>query len=217
MPSKNSIKSFEVDSMYHVYNRGNNKRNIFIDEQDYSVFLSYLKYALLSSEEVKASEQVDRNLISEAQQFNLRRMGLEGKLELVSYCLMPNHFHLLFYQHDIDAITKIMRSIATGYVMYFNKRHDSSGRLFQGVYKASRIADDSYWQHISRYIHLNPVDLGVDFRDYDYSSYKYYSTRSEAAWVKPDKGMNGMGIHEYEKFVVDWIPQRNDMKPAVDR
>ena len=212
MPSKNSVKQFDTDSMYHVYNRGNNKRQIFFDDNDCAVFLSFLKYALLSDENFTANQEVDRSLISTAEEFNLRRLGLSGKLELVSYCLLPNHFHLQFYQYDIDAITKLMRSIATGYVMYFNKKYETSGSLFQGVYKASKIKDESYNQHISRYIHLNALDNGADFRYYDYSSYKYYSGSAKADWVHPDKGMNGMNPQQYEQFVTDWIPQRQEAK-----
>ena len=137
MPSKNSVKSFEPEAMYHVYNRGVDKRIIFVDERDYAVFLSFLKYALLSDDEIKQANYVDKNSISDSARFNLRREGLAKRLQLVSFCLMPNHFHLLLYQYDQEAITKLMRSIGTGYSMYFNKRHGRTGTLFQGVYKAS--------------------------------------------------------------------------------
>lgn len=212
MPSKNSVKQFDVDSMYHVYNRGNNKRQIFFDERDYAVFLSYLKYALLSDENISAKDEVDTSQLSENSRFELRRLGLAGKLELVSYCLMPNHFHLQFFQYNADAVTKIMRSIATGYVMYFNKRYGSSGSLFQGVYKAAKVDADAYYQHVSRYIHLNALDVGEDFRQYKYSSYKYYSAAAKADWVHPDKGMLEMSPEKYEEFVQDWIPYRKEIE-----
>lgn len=212
MPSKNSIKQFDVRSMYHVYNRGNDKRLIFHDERDYAVFLSYLKYALLSNESRQAKEQVDRSLISNAQQFNLRRLGLAGRVEIVSYCLMPNHFHLQLFQEDESAISTLMRSVATGYVTYYNKRYKKSGRLFQGVYKASKVTNDSYWKHISRYIHLNPLDIGADYRVYAYSSYKYYTGDAEAEWVNPTLGMSGMTVSEYKKFVEEWVGERDQLK-----
>ena len=215
MPSRNVVKQFDVDSMYHVYNRGNNKRQIFFDEQDYTVFLSFLKYALLSDEEFHADSEVDKSALSVSSKFELKRLGLSGRLELVSYCLMPNHFHLLFFQQGIDAITKIMRSIATGYVMYFNKRYNTSGSLFQGVYKASKIKDDAYYQHISRYIHLNALDTGADFRYYNYSSYKYYNKTATADWIHPEKGMQDMSPLQYEKFIYDWIPYRKEVKDTA--
>lgn len=213
MPSKNVVKDFEADAMYHVYNRGVNKMDIFTDKRDYSVFLSFLKYALLSDEANQYKDSVDTSLLTDAQRFNLRREGLADKLELVSYCLMPNHFHLLVYQYEPDAITRLMRSVATGYSMYFNKRHKRVGSLFQGVYKASRINSEDYWQHIGRYIHLNPLDLGVDYERYDYSSYQFFVGKAKADWVKPGLLMDDFrSIKEYEKFVRDWIPRRNDLK-----
>lgn len=213
MPSKNVVKQFEADAMYHVYNRGVNKMDIFTDERDYAVFLSFLKYALLSNEDTKRTDEVDPSLLTEAQRFNLRREGLADKLELVSFCLMPNHFHLLIYQHEPDAITRLMRSVATGYSMYYNKRHKRIGSLFQGVYKASHINSDMYWSHISRYIHLNPLDIGEEYKKYKYSSYRLFTGEANAEWVKPGLVKDGFrNTKEYEKFVKDWIPHRSDLK-----
>jgi putative transposase len=213
MPSRNSVKSFEPESMYHVYNRGVDKRIIFKDERDYAVFLSFLKYALLSDDEIKQVSLVDKNSISDSARFNLRREGLADKLELVSFCLMPNHFHLLLYQYDQEAITKLMRSIGTGYSMYFNKRYGRTGTLFQGVYKASRINSEGFWQHISRYIHLNPVDLGVDYETYTYSSYRNYIGTAKTDWLKPELVLGGFSKKsEYKKFVKDYLPYRKELK-----
>jgi len=212
MPSRNSIKQFDSDSMYHVYNRGNNKRTIFFDEKDYAVFLSYIKYALLSDDDFQARAEVSEELISSSSRFNLRRLGLHNRVELVAYCLMPNHFHLLLYQYDPDAIPALMRSIATGYSMYFNKRHNCSGKLYQGVYKAAPVDNQPYWEHISRYIHLNPIDLGVDYKTYDFSSYRQYMGYINAKWLKQDKGMIGASPEDYASFVESWIPYRKELK-----
>lgn len=212
MPSRNVVKQFVADKMYHVYNRGVEGRDIFMDERDYAVFLSFLKFALLSDSENQNNEVVDQTLISQAERFTLRRKGLADKVDLVSYCLMPNHFHLLFYQHTEEGITELMRSVITGYVLYFNKRHKRTGSLFQGVYKASPINTDPYWWHVSRYIHLNPLDLGVDYKDYPYSSYRFFAKKAEAEWVKPDIILSGFrSAHSYEHFVEEYIPQRNEL------
>ncbi len=217
MPSRNTIKNYESESMYHVYNRGVDKRTIFEDEQDYAVFLSYLKYALLSDENQSQEDLIDKEVISDAIRFNIRRLGLEGKIELVCFCLMPNHFHLLLYQHGIDAITKLMRSIATGYSSYFNKRHKRAGTLFQGRYKASKIDSQEYWDHISRYIHLNPVDLNVDIESYPYSSYRNYLGEAQAEWLKPDLILDGFkNKEEYKKFVNDYRPKRDELVTLKD-
>jgi putative transposase len=213
MPSRNTIKEFDSDSVYHVYNRGVDKRIIFTDERDYAVFLSFLKYALLSDDEHSMIGEVDKGLLSEAERFNIRREGLANKVELLSFCLMPNHFHLLLYQYDVDGITKLMRSIATGYALYFNKRHGRVGALFQGRYKASRIRTDEYWLHISRYIHLNPLDIKRDYKTYPYSSYRNFVGEAKAEWLKPEKIMDGFqSIKKYEEFVEEYIPHRKQLK-----
>ncbi|MDZ7785840.1 MAG: transposase [Candidatus Saccharibacteria bacterium] len=217
MPSRNVVKEFGADSMYHVYNRGVDKRIIFTDQRDYAVFLSFLKYALLSDAEHQKKDEVDTTLLTDAQRFNLRREGLADKVDLVSFCLMPNHFHLLLYQYEPDAITKLMRSIATGYAIYFNKRHERTGSLFQGVYKASRINSDAYWWHVSRYIHLNPPDIGEDYKTYPYSSYRFYVKQAEADWVKPKLIMDGFkGKKDYEKFVSEYLTKRNELLEIKD-
>jgi phage tail tube protein FII len=96
--------------------------------------------------------------------------------------------------------------------MYFNKRHNRVGSLFQGTYKASKIESDSYWMHISRYIHLNPVDLG-DYKNYPYSSYKIFMGETYAEWVHPEKVLNSFNnSKEYEKFVKSYLEQRKDLK-----
>ena len=73
---------------------------------------------------------------------------------------MPNHIHLLVYQHQPQAMAQFMRSVLTSYSRYFNKRYKRSGSLFESRYKASLISDDAYLEHISRYIHLNPGNGG---------------------------------------------------------
>lgn len=217
MASRNTIRYFDSEAMYHVYNRGVNKQIIYSDERDYAVFLSFLKYALLPDSELKKHEIIDKDIVSIAKRFNLRRERFSDRIELVAFCLMPNHFHLLLYQHDKDAITALMRSVATGYAVYYNKRHNRVGSLFQGKYKACRINSDSYWTHISRYIHLNPIDLDEDYTTYPYSSYKFFMGDNNAEWVRQDRAMGEFkDSAEYAEFVKDYIPQRKDLKNIAD-
>ena len=80
-------------------------------------------------------------------------------VDIHSFCLMPNHFHLILQQRAEGGITKFMRKLGTGYTMYFNEKYQRIGVLFQGKFKAIPITSDEYLLHLSRYIHLNPVDL----------------------------------------------------------
>jgi putative transposase len=115
MPARNAIKEYIPDTYYHIYNRGVEKRKIFLDEQDYGVFLSYLKN-LLSVPKTKNRSILDNNFSSE--------------VTLLSYCLMSNHFHLLIKQKDAQAIGRMIKALCTRYSMYFNKKYDRVGKLF---------------------------------------------------------------------------------------
>ena len=195
--------------MWHIYNRGVDKRLIFLDERDYTVFLSYIKCAL--------SPEIDSELKNEALDSmtlnRIRRLRLYDELKLVSYCLMPNHFHLQLYQISADGISKFMRSVMTGYVTYFNHRYDRSGRLFQGVYKGSLITTDSYFQHLSRYIHLNAVDVVSNYKVYDFSSFKYFTDKvSVPSWLAPDLALCDMTAPKYEAYCDDYLTTRNALK-----
>lgn len=163
MPAKNSVKQYVENGYYHLYNRGVEKRKIFLDQQDYAVFLSYLKkYLDTESEESKPHQ-------------------LSQEIDLLAFCLMPNHFHLLVKQHSQTGITKLIRAVSTSYALYFNRKYNRVGTLFQGKYKAVLVTKDSYLLHLSRYIHLNPSD---NFKTYPYSSYHYYLGYKHAGWVK---------------------------------
>lgn len=201
--------------MYHVYNRGVEKRVIFLDERDYAVFLSFLKYALLpkSTEE----DEFDASLLSEAERFNMRRLNLSEDVKLTAFSLMPNHFHLLLFQNCSNGITRLMQSVATGYSVYFNKRYDRVGALFQGRYKAKEIDSDAYWQHISRYIHLNPLDLGVDYRDYPYSSFKLYMRGAHADWLDTSMILGAFRDRDqYRKFHEEYLPHHSELLDVKD-
>ena len=176
MPSKNSVKLYVENGYYHVYNRGIDKREIFIDKTDYSVFLNLLKRYLTPPE-----QNIDKNNKNKVGPRIYRyRTDLYKKIQLISYCLMPNHFHLMIKQATKEAMTDIMRALTNSYVVYFNKKYKRSGPLFSGKYKAILIEGESYLLHLTRYIHLNPMALGItrsDLVNYPYSSYASYLER----------------------------------------
>lgn len=192
MPAKNSIKQYIENGHYHVYNRGVEKRDIFIDYQDYSVFLNYMKEYLDPSGSDPHS--------------------LSNQLSLLAFCLMPNHFHLLIKQSSIDGITKLLRAVSTRYVMYFNKKYERVGTLFQGKFKAVLVQEDAHLLHLSRYIHLNPHP-GSDPKLYKYSSYGHYLSRKNFEWLNTKeilsyfKSTSNFAIKDYfsyESFVDDF-------------
>lgn len=120
--------------------------------------------------------------------------SLYGEVELITYCLMPNHFHLLLKQKTVSGMTELMRKIGTAYVMYFNDRYTREGTLFQGTYKAVPIDSEAYLLHVSRYIHQNPLELGkTNALSYPYSSYPIYLGLKSTEWVNPEPILDYFG------------------------
>ena len=187
MPSRNVLKADIADNFYHIYARGNSRGKVFADDEDYQFFLKLLR-RYLSAEEAKDP-------------YGISYPNFYNKLELTCFCLMPNHFHLLIYQHQQGAMAGLMRSLLTSYSRYFNKKYQRSGPLFESRYKASRIDADNYLEHITRYIHLNPRQ----WRGHEYSSLKYYLLQNQESWIRPNRILALFkSPHEYEQFVEDY-------------
>lgn len=187
MPSRNIIKVNTPDSYYHVYARGINKQKLFLEANDYRYFLSIFERYL------SKKRAVDKVGVAYPHYY--------GKVELLAYCLMQNHFHLLLYQVEAGAMEKLMRSIMTSYSRYFNLKYKRTGSLYESRYKAALIDKDNYLQHISRYIHLNPRT----WKTYRYSSLVHYSQGSELEWFTPTKVLELFSDKEdYMQFVADY-------------
>lgn len=199
MPKKNIIKVYGADQYYHIYNRGGNRTDIFRESNDYYYFLSLLKRHLSDETKMDSSGRLFSKY--------------DNEIELVAFCLMPNHFHMLCYLKEPLGVVHLMRSIMTAYTMYFNKKYKHTGKLYEGVFLASRIDNDAYLWQVSRYIHLNPSDAGFDFRNYDYSSMSYFSGAKHASWLHPERLVaTDTDIQEYAEFVSDYETMHRDMK-----
>ena len=174
---------------YHVMNRGVEKRITFIDDQDYQRFLSILAYY-----------QHEKPPISYSQRFRLKiqPLGLDVHdwgpklVDIVSYCLMPNHFHLLLQQCVDGGIPLFLGRVTNSYTRAFNTRNHRIGSLFQGVYKSVGIYSNEQLVHVVRYHHLNPMvaQLAPTASDYQWSSHR--------AYLKPSYPTPGVG---YEKEI----------------
>lgn len=149
---------FTTNAFYHIYNRGVEKRKTFLNTDDYFRFvhdlfefndeasannLYYYRLPSLKSYEVQPHKISKRKLL----------------VEIIAFCLMPNHFHLFLRQHADGGIVRFMQKLGTGYTMYFNKKYQRVGGLFQGRFKAAHIERESHFLYLPHYIHLNPLDL----------------------------------------------------------
>lgn len=137
---------------YHIYNRGTEKRTLFLDTQDHERFVILL-YVCNSKDSLNVRIQ-SKNLDA-----ILHRDRTDTLVHISAYCLMPNHFHVLIKEKESGNASKFMQKLSTGYSMYFNKRYERTGSLFQGTFKAEHVDNDRYLKYIISYIHLNPVKL----------------------------------------------------------
>lgn len=140
---------FAEDEYYHLYNRGVEKRKIFLDERDYQRFIKLLYVA--NNEASFVYRDIERKSLSDIPRTPLVALG--------AYVLMPNHFHLLVKEIKEGGISMFMEKLLTGYASYFNKRHKRVGALFQGTFQAEHLDTDRYLKYIYSYIHLNPIKL----------------------------------------------------------
>ncbi len=166
---------------YHIYNRGNNKQEIFLDKEDYTHFMRLLFV-------LNTTRSVTLQFIT-TDVFNFNRENT--LVSIGAYCLMPNHFHILIKENQERGISKFMQKLSTGYVMYFNKKYKRTGSLFEGKFKSQHASSNRYLKYVYSYIHLNPIKLidkvwkekGIQNRvetikylnSYQYSSYLDYS------------------------------------------
>lgn len=191
MAAKNSVKQYLKNGFYHLYNRGVAKGSIFLDEQDYNVFLSYLKTYLLPKDLVAlnrifASKESGPREKDKALKL-MKLKNFSGLIDLISYALMENHFHFLVRQTEEDTIDHFINALGTRYAGYFNRKYKRVGPLFQGVYKAVLINSEEQLLHLSRYIHLNPIKIS---RPNLPSSLPEFLGRGKTAWLKPNFILN---------------------------
>ena len=135
---------------YHLYNRGVEKRNIFLTQEDHKRFERLLYIAngpesfVFRDIERKDLKDIDRG---------------EPLVAIAAWVLMPNHFHILVKEITEGGTTMFMRKLCTGYSSYFNKRHTRVGPLFQGRYRSQHVSEDTHLKYLFAYIHLNPLKL----------------------------------------------------------
>lgn len=192
------IIPFVNGEFYHLYNRGLNKQNIFNSARDYSRFIQTFHYYQIQNPKPKFSNYRASKMF----QINENRKIVE----IIAYCLMPNHFHLLVRQSKDGGISEFMRKFIHSYTKYRNVKNKLQGPLFQGIFKAVRVESEEQLLHLSRYIHLNPLVsfLSKDLNTYPWSSYPAYIGLTKNSEINPQEILNFFKTpREYKKFVLD--------------
>lgn len=213
------IELFSPGAIYHVYNRGVDKRNLFLDAADRARFVKSLV----------AFNDVGRRKNSSLSRVMNPTVSDNPCVNIVAYCLMPNHFHLMLQQVADRGVSEFMHRLGLGYTKYFNKRHERVGRLLESAYKIKRVETTIQQRHLSRYIHLNPLELGgMNWKErkilwgeaepflqsYLWSSYRHYAGMEAKPFVRVEEGLKYVGGSDgYTRFLAAWIERD---WPALD-
>jgi putative transposase len=145
--------NFVSDEYYHIYNRGNSKQKIFLDTEDYLRFIALLFIS-------NTNQKFDFYNLNRDTNFNIYELEITNQyVSIGSYCLMPNHFHILIKEKVEGGVSNFMQKLSTAYAMYYNKKYKRTGSLFEGKFKSKHIDTDVYFKYLFSYIHLNPIKL----------------------------------------------------------
>lgn len=168
---------FAPGEYYHLCNRSNDKKNIFLHESDYVRFL----LTLLLSQNQKSVKKISRKISGidklGGQHPVLDKEDDEKIVEVSTFAIMPNHFHILVKESVDKGVIKYMQKIQNSYAKYFNTKYEKSGHLFQGPFRAVHIENNDQLLYTSAYIHRNPREIKGwknKERSYPYSSYQDY-------------------------------------------
>ena len=216
--NKRDYKQFVPGTYYHVYNRGNGKQNIFLDDEDFNFFLFRLKENLFPD----FARQIIKNKDNKDGLCNgaYRRAILpDDSFDLVCYCLMPNHYHFLIKQNGDISIGKLISKVCTSYSKYFNKKYTHVGHLFQDKFLAVPVETNEYLLWLSIYIHNNPktARLVKNLLDYKWSSYLDYAGKQKNGLCKMDIIMSQFkntsdyikAVNEASEFI---MKRKDDLK-----
>lgn len=170
------------ENYYHLYNRGNDRNLIFHRPANYRFFLGLLRKHLANA-----------------------------AAELIAYCLMPNHYHLVVYlAREID-FSNTLRAFTTAYVRSFNNWYGRVGYLYQGTTKAKLVQEEEYLIHLCRYVHLNPVVAGLvrSPEEWEFSNYLEWISEAVATQtqIAMARGAYFFSGREYQTFVEGYIAE----------
>lgn len=205
---------------YHIFNRGVDRRQIFMDKNDYLRFLHNMYELNDKNYAPKWKENKIHIMKGQKPEINKNR---ERLVDICCFCLMSNHFHFVLRQLIDGGVSLFMQKLGMGFANYFNLKYKRSGTLFQGRFKANLIKTDAQIMHLSRYIHVlnpgeliepqiregviqNPIKLKKFLNNYKWSSYlDYLGQKNYPSLINKEliAGYFG-GSEDYEKFAMSW-------------
>lgn len=158
---------FKNEEYYHIYNRGVDKREVFLDDEDYIRFLNSMREF---NDDSTYEQRMFEKELSSSRELSSNSVKMDNLVEIVCYCINPNHYHLILKQLRSNGVKTFMHKLGTGYTNYFNKKYKRSGSLFQGPFKSVYIDSNEYLLYLSAYVNKNNFIHGYGMEDWKYSS-----------------------------------------------
>ncbi len=213
-----------MTTIYHVLNRGVDKRKIFLDDQDYLRFI----HDLFEFNDVEIVHNIFYRFHPQSMAVGQPYIAGERRprkmlVDILAFVLMPNHYHLLVKPRVEEGIPLFMKKLGGGYVQYFNQKHDRKGTLFEGGYKSIRVTNEAHFIHLPHYIHLNSLDLympewrekkitstqkAINFlEEYRWSSFPDYIGKKNFPSITSREFLSKFfgGPQQYRKDTIKWL------------
>jgi len=205
------MRTFQPEYFYHIYNRGVDRRKVFLDKWDYVKFLEQMR-------EFNQIEPVGSLYWKKRQKSVPTTISVVGThkqalVSLIAYCLNQNHYHFLVKQEKEGGISEYMKRIGNGYTRYFNHKYNRSGSLFQGKYKAKEVRSTYDLIKVSVYVNGNAEIHGIaKAQNWPWSGYLDYNGIRRGTLCKQELIFNEISRPEYFKLSEDLIPEIKKIK-----
>lgn len=211
---KRKSRTFAPGEFYHIYNRGVEKRNIFLSPSDYRRFL----FSMSAFQWEDSPGHVGRSFETNQHSGQHSMLAKEGTklVNVVCYCLMPNHFHFLLEELADAGISRYMQRLGNSYTKYFNIKYNRHGHLFGSGFHAVHVDNNNYLLYLTRYIHLNPSEL-KQYRnrllEYPWSSLRAYvlGDRKSYPVIAADIILEQFSPAEYKDYI-----EHDSLKDAIE-
>jgi len=211
-----------TNEIYHIINKGVASQPTFLESKNYQRAVECLRYYQSKKPPIKYSRFLTLSNKRRGELFETLKKEKEFLVEIIAYCFMPNHFHLLVKQLTDNGISKFASNFTNSYTRYFNTKNERKGPLFQGRFKAKKIDTEEQLLHVARYIHLNPFSSFVakslkDLETYPHSSFPEYLNNDLSGFCSKEMIMNSFkNIETYKKFVFDQAHYQRELDKIKD-
>lgn len=192
---------------YHLFNRGVDKREVFLDDSDYQRAYDTLFF-------YTAENILKRFSLSSLEEKDFLKSSRDKLVSIISFCFMPNHFHVQVKEEKVSGLSTFISRFSNSYTRYFNLKYKRGGYLFQGKYKKTTIQTDEQLLHVSRYIHLNPLigNLVSKLEEYRWFSYPEFLSLRKGFCEKEIILSHFSSIQDYINFIADQANYARSLK-----